>query len=328
MKEIALHIDFLLHTHDCVIVPGLGGFVVNGTGVEKNGLWGLDAPSFEVLFNSKLTYNDGLLAESLMRTNDLSYDVAIKQIDEGCEELKNKLIEHGEVEWDNLGTFKADKENNIIFLANKDYVRPQFFGLTNARFTPVVLTATTDDDNAIPIKTVVQYVSAAIAAAVVLFFVALSYNNSAPNSQYAEIVSKPLIFGTKVDKAKVVKEAEPAVSVAEVEKPVVAASKNSSSSSSSSIAAVVTQPSISSTTTTVAAKRYYIIVGVYEVREIAEKSLSRLRSHGFDTASMIERPMRIDVYSASFATREEAHSYLLNFHKDNPQYKDAWILRR
>ena len=322
MKEIALHIDFLLHTHDCVIVPGLGGFVVNGTGVEKNGLWGLDAPSFEVLFNSKLTYNDGLLAESLMRTNDLSYDVAIKLIEKGCEELKNKLVEHGEVEWDNLGTFKADKENNIIFLANKDYVRPQFFGLTNARFKPVVLTATTDDDNAIPIKAVVRYVSTAIAAAVVLFFVALSYNNSAPDSQYAEIVSKPLIFGTKGDKAKVVKEIQPATNVAEVEKPVVAASNNSSSS-----IAAVTEPSISSTTT-VGAKQYYIIVGVYEVREVAEKSLSRLKSQGFDTASMIERPMRIDVYSASFATREEARTYLFKFHKDNPQYKDAWILRR
>lgn len=326
MNEIALHIDFLLHTHDCVIVPGLGGFVVNGTGVEKNGLWGLDAPSFEVLFNSKLTYNDGLLAESLMRTNDVSYDVAIKQIEKGCEELKNKLIEHGEVVWDNLGTFKAGKENSIIFLANKDYVRPQFFGLTNARFKPVVLTATTDDDNAIPIKTVVRYVSTAIAAAVVLFFVALSYNSTAPNSQYAEIVSKPLIFGSKVDKAKVVKEARPAANVAEVEKLVVATNNSSSSSSSSSIAAVA-EPSISSANT-VAVKRYYIIVGVYEVREIAEKSLSKLKSQGFDTASMIERPMRIDVYSASFATREEAHSYLLKFHKDNPQYKDAWILRR
>ena len=37
MNEIALHIDFLLHTHDCIIVPGLGGFVLNETGVEKNG---------------------------------------------------------------------------------------------------------------------------------------------------------------------------------------------------------------------------------------------------------------------------------------------------
>ena len=69
MDEIALHIDFLLHAHDCIIVPGLGGFVVNEMGVEKNGLWGLDAPTFEIIFNSKLSYNDGLLAESLMKTN-------------------------------------------------------------------------------------------------------------------------------------------------------------------------------------------------------------------------------------------------------------------
>ena len=54
MDEIALHIDFLLHTHDCIIVPGLGGFVVNMTEVERSGLWGLNAPTCELIFNSKL----------------------------------------------------------------------------------------------------------------------------------------------------------------------------------------------------------------------------------------------------------------------------------
>ncbi len=92
MNEIALHIDYLLHTHDCIIVPGLGGFVVNTTDVEKNGLWGLDAPTFELLFNNKLTYNDGLLAESLMKINNVSYDVAIKKIESACKELKSKLL--------------------------------------------------------------------------------------------------------------------------------------------------------------------------------------------------------------------------------------------
>ncbi len=89
MDEIALHIDFLLHTHDCIIVPGLGGFVVNVTDIERNGLWGIDSPSCELIFNNKLTYNDGLLAESLMKTNKISFDVAIKKIDVACEELKN-----------------------------------------------------------------------------------------------------------------------------------------------------------------------------------------------------------------------------------------------
>lgn len=315
MNEVALHIDYLLHSHDCIIVPGLGGFVVNTTDVEKNGLWGLDAPTVELLFNNKLTYNDGLLAESIMKTNNVSYEVAIRHIEAACEELKSKLNKSEEVVWDNLGIFKTNKENNIIFLPNKDYVRPQIFGLANARFKPTVISTTSNDDKAIPVKSIIRYVSTAIAAAVVLFFVVLSFNNNDSKSQYAEMVSKPLIFGSniKASESKIVKETNPTAYIANNDLPATTNTTNADK--------VVTQSPAS-------INRYYIIVGVYEVRDIAEKRLSRLKSEGFNLASMIERPTRLDVYSASFSNRDEARTYLLKFKADNPQYKDAWILKR
>src|SRR5690554_7882222 len=106
MNEIALHIEFLLHTHDCVIVPNLGGFVVNISGVERNGIWGLDAPRCELVFNNKLTYNDGLLAESLMKTNDITFESAVDLIDSACRELKAKISKGEQVIWSNLGLFR------------------------------------------------------------------------------------------------------------------------------------------------------------------------------------------------------------------------------
>ncbi|NLC50043.1 MAG: SPOR domain-containing protein [Bacteroidales bacterium] len=311
MNEIALHIDFLLHTHDCIIVPGLGGFVVNETGVEKNGLWGLDAPAFELIFNSKLTYNDGLLAESLMKTNNISFTRATKLIESASQELRNRLIKSEEVEWDNLGIFKTNKENNIIFLPNKAYVRPQFFGLSNARFKPaaLALTSSSSNENAIPVKSIMRYVSTAIAVAVLFFLVVVSYNNTSPVSQHAEIVSKPLIFGNNPSRMHTAKASQPAA---------FASTNNSPSAEANN----TVTPAQSST------KKYYIVVGVYEVRDVAEKSLSRLKKQGFVNASMIERPTRLDVYSDSFSSREEAQTYLLKFHADNASYRDAWILKR
>ena len=313
MNEIALHINFLLHTHDCIIVPGLGGFVVNETGVEKNGLWGLDAPTFELIFNSKLTYNDGLLAESLMKTNKVSFSRATKLIESASQELLNKLSKNEEVQWDILGTFKINKENNLIFLPNKAYVRPQFFGLSNARFKPaaLALTSSNKNENAIPVSSILRYVSTAIAVAVLFFLVVVSYNNtSSPVSQHAEIVSKPLIFGNNPSRVNTLKANQPATVVA-------------SNSSVNSAEANNTVTATDSST-----KQYYIVVGVYEVRDVAEKSLSRLKKQGFSNASMIERPTRLDVYSDSFSTREEAQTYLLKFHADNASYRDAWILKR
>ena len=312
MNEIALHIDFLLHTHDCIIVPGLGGFVVNETGVEKNGLWGLDAPTFELIFNSKLTYNDGLLAESLMKTNNISFTRATKLIESASQELHSKLVKSEEVQWDNLGTFKINKENNLIFLPNKAYVRPQFFGLSNARFKPaaLVLTSSSKNENAIPVSSIVRYVSTAIAVAVLFFLVVVSYNNtSSPVNQHAEIVSKPLIFGNNSSRANTLKANQPAT--------VVVTNNSPSSDTNSKVA-----------TAQSSRKKYYIVVGVYEVRDVAEKSLSRLKKQGFSNASMIERPTRLDVYSDSFSTREEAQTYLQQFHADNASYRDAWILKR
>ena len=311
MNEIALHIDFLLHTHDCIIVPGLGGFVVNETGVEKNGLWGLDAPSLELIFNSKLTYNDGLLAESLMKTNNISFAQATKQIESASQELKSRLMKSEEVEWDNLGIFKTNKENNIIFLPNKAYVRPQFFGLSNARLKPAALAVTSSNNNvnAIPVRYIMRYVSTAIAVAILFFLVVVSYNSTSPVSQQAEIVSKPLIFGNNPSRTNTPKASQPST---------VAAINNSPSSEANN----TVTPGQSST------KKYYIVVGVYEVRDVAESTLSKLKKQGFVNASMIERPTRLDVYSDSFSSREEAQAYLIKFHADNASYRDAWILKR
>ena len=311
MNEIALHIDFLLHTHDCIIVPGLGGFVVNETGVEKNGLWGLDAPSLELIFNSKLTYNDGLLAESLMKTNNISFAQATKQIESASQELKSRLMKSEEVEWDNLGIFKTNKENNIIFLPNKAYVRPQFFGLSNARLKPAALAVTSSNNNgnAIPVRYIMRYVSTAIAVAILFFLVVVSYNSTSPVSQQAEIVSKPLIFGNNPSRTNTPKASQPST---------VAAINNSASSEANN-----TVTSGQSST-----KKYYIVVGVYEVRDVAESTLSKLKKQGFVNASMIERPTRLDVYSDSFSSREEAQAYLIKFHADNASYRDAWILKR
>ena len=312
MNEIALHIDFLLHTHDCIIVPGLGGFVVNETGVEKNGLWGLDAPTFELIFNSKLTYNDGLLAESLMKTNKLSFAAASRQIDAASQMLRTKLAMSEEVEWGNLGTFKTNKENNIIFLPNKAYVRPQFFGLSNARFKPAALTlsSASNNENTIPVRSTLRYVSTAIAVAMLFFLMVVSYNSNSSVSQHAEIVSKPLIFGNSPSRTQMSKATQPTT----------VAIANNSTASETDNAINTTQQS--------STKKFYIVVGVYEVRDVAEKTLSKLKEQGFVNASMIERPTRLDVYSNSFSSREEAQTYLQQFHADNPSYRDAWILKR
>ena len=321
MDEIALHIEFLLHTHDCVIVPGLGGFVVNVSNIERDGMWGIDAPKCELIFNNKLTYNDGLLAESLMKINNISFESANEKIDNACKELKDKLRKEVQVCWKNLGSFKGltrvNEDNRPTFIPDKYYIRPMFYGLTSARLKPAVLHSSknTYDKNTISLRPFIQYISSGIAIALLFFFIVVSYSNYGSKNQQAEMVSKSLIFSnnnSKVNRSKVVKsinEIKTNIAVNDKEN-ILPISRNSD----------LTQSSASS--------NYYIIVGVYEVKDIAEKTLGSLKKKGFNDASILKRAGRLDVYSASFSDENAANDFLKKFRVENPEYNDAWLLER
>ena len=78
---ITRHIADLLHHHDCVIVPGLGGFIkaykparIIHTTHE------FFPPSGTVAFNSGLAVNDGILANHIASAENISYREALSTI--------------------------------------------------------------------------------------------------------------------------------------------------------------------------------------------------------------------------------------------------------
>lgn len=77
MKNLFSHIEYLLYSHDCVIVPQLGAFVVRHVPAEYNPLTSTFLPPREqILFNPELTHSDGLLAASVARSSGVSYQQA------------------------------------------------------------------------------------------------------------------------------------------------------------------------------------------------------------------------------------------------------------
>ena len=75
MIELAQHIEVLLLENDCVIVPGLGGFVAHYTPAmrvaEENG-FSVPLPVLSD-FNPQLKMNDGLLVQSYMAVYDTEF---------------------------------------------------------------------------------------------------------------------------------------------------------------------------------------------------------------------------------------------------------------
>ena len=107
MLELVRHIEYLLTEHDCVLVPGLGGFVLQYVPARfSEDRKSIQPPGKQITFNSSLSYNDGLLAQSLMRTLDIDYGKAVAMIEHWVDEIKRSFSEPGDsYAFGELGTF-------------------------------------------------------------------------------------------------------------------------------------------------------------------------------------------------------------------------------
>jgi len=72
--QLSGYISELLYENDCVIIPGFGGFVGNYSSAKIHPVnHTFYPPSKNILFNSKLTSDDGLLLHSVSIGENISY---------------------------------------------------------------------------------------------------------------------------------------------------------------------------------------------------------------------------------------------------------------
>ncbi len=114
--DITAHIRELLFGHDCVIVPGFGGFIGNHTPAHIEKSTGTFFPPVkQISFNRNLNHNDGLLIGKISGSSDLNYRDARNLVDEFVSELRNKLNKGEKVIFDNIGTFLNNQEGSVQF---------------------------------------------------------------------------------------------------------------------------------------------------------------------------------------------------------------------
>jgi len=139
MQDINKYISGLLFIHDCVILPGFGGFVTNYRAAEHNDMSNtFFPPKKDVLFNKNLTYNDGLLINYLAKNLNISYPEAEERIWDEVQKAWLKLDKGEEVIFDGVGTFKYDKNGNLNFMpAETENFLTDAYGLASFRFPPL-----------------------------------------------------------------------------------------------------------------------------------------------------------------------------------------------
>ena len=111
----------LLIAHDCVIIPDLGAFIANPQSAQVENKSVLHPPKKKIAFNSSIQQNDGLLAKYIEQKEKIGYTAALIKISVFVEDTKSKLNQRRKVFLDQIGTFSADNEGNIIFEADYSF---------------------------------------------------------------------------------------------------------------------------------------------------------------------------------------------------------------
>lgn len=322
MNQLISHIEFLLHDHNCVIIPDFGGFVVNGVSPQRDGIAVFHAPVCELVFNRDLTHNDGLIAQLYMKNGNMTFESAMQKVAQDIQLLKRQLREQRHVDMGKLGAFDMHDDKRFVYTPG-EFIRPALFGLTRATLKPLIqmqpaVAAPKNENRQGWTRNAV--ITAAGAAAVILLMFLLPVSDTSLARQSARMLSET---GWSKPKAS-----PPVSSIAMTDE--LAANETPIAEEQSIASNEINMPAVDITGQDAVndLPRYYIVMGVYKGMESAQKTTELLLEEGFHQTGLLERPDRIDVYAASFTDENAAKVYLKEVHKKFSGHNDAWILKR
>ncbi len=120
MNTLTLHIEYLLLKHDCVIVPGLGALLNVRQPARYDEVRKMWLPmTREVRFNAALTHDDGLLASSYARKEQVPYAEGREMLTDAVNRLLSALREEELVTLGRIGTLST-REGTLVFSPRLD----------------------------------------------------------------------------------------------------------------------------------------------------------------------------------------------------------------
>jgi Sporulation related domain. len=275
--DITAFIRELLFSHDCVIVPGFGGFIgnYNPARIDKSTST-FYPPVKQISFNRNLSHNDGLLVGRISESAKVNYGDARNLVEEYVASLKKKLEKGEKIVFDNIGIFINNQEGNIQFEPDTSVnYHLDSFGLESFHFQPLEgydvrtrITRHIDKDPAKRASTRKILWRAAVIVPLLAVIVAVSFKTNIFKSRVESTSLNPLASAEFESNKSAVDEKATAEKILPETVPV-------------SPAIII--PAVSSTDS------YCIITGSFRSRENAETQLGMLKKEGF-TPEIINAP--------------------------------------
>jgi cell division protein FtsN len=323
MDPMIAFIENLLYTHDCVIIPHFGGFVLNTQDFQLDDAQVIHPKSKWVAFNERLQSDDGLLATHWAKEKGISQKQAFAAVHQFGQTLSAQIKEAKQFPFGNIGVFQVSKSGRLQFEPNQTLnfdlnqygLQPVSIGIkkTKPSLQANPVEKSTEDQpmaEPAPVKRTRQHQFYTYVVLAFLFGGVAAYYLTEPNSRYVNSSFSPLTIRIK-------KEAKPAITKADskaiespmpVEKP---AAENID----------VTPKPVSS--------GIYLVVGSFKTEAKAAICQAELLTKGFDEVTIIEKKAGEGHYRVSVGevTNFEA-GYAEAARLKTEKKLDIWVYKR
>ncbi|TSA31924.1 MAG: hypothetical protein D4R64_17155 [Porphyromonadaceae bacterium] len=339
--EVIQAIRKLLFLEDCIIIPGLGGFVSQyRPAVIDKATGTFIPPAKEIVFNRELVQNDGTLVNFIAEKSGISMDVARKQVDRFVEEAKKKLEQNDPVFIYGIGQFIQDKNRKIRFQADAGTnLFLESFGLASFHLREVA------HENNIKSYSTVEFPIAeitkahsnhnlrriAIAMPLLIAFSLLPYNSRVTDtltSSSASMVPEPSLFrlnypdAPRRDTAKaIVFPIRDSVTPEIVTREIV----TSDSVTSDKVKREdVKKEVVGSEDVKTVVRKFPVIAGCFKIKSNAGRLHKQLIEKGYPAMIAVSRNGLYKVSMESFASRQEALAGLTRLKQAEPGM-ELWV---
>ena len=298
---LANYINDLLYRYNCVIIPDFGGFVTNKISAKINRASNtFYPPSKQITFNSHLKVNDGLLANYIALSENISFEKASNIIAISVIKWKNE-IKTKPIQIAAVGVLTLNESGQIIFEPNKkiNYLTESF------GFTPIESESITRSKaHVIPLIPIVEmeerkgipaFIKYAATAAVLLTLSFVGNNVYQQNKQQTILASQEKAIEKRIQSATFV------------------------------IANPLPTLELNVAKKLVIEKKYHVVAGAFQFPENAKRKVNQLKEQGYNARILgVNKWGLIEVAFNSFADRNDAINNLYKI--QDTVSGDAWLL--
>jgi len=334
--DLYRYIKELLFIHDCVIIPGFGGFVTDYRPARINHESNtIVPPGKDIRFNRSLTHNDGLLISFISEQKGIGYVDSKRMVTGFVNEVNRKLEKGKRVVFEEVGTFYYDRYGNLQFEpdATSNFL-PDSYGLYEFALTPLeeydvekrIRKKFADKEPsrtnvrrkvlwrvAIAVPLLVALVVIPLKTDLLKFRTNVSSLNPISNT---DVVDSNTEQPEEAIQPEVIEEEIAGENQLEADNEIRQAALPEESDGVEEGTAAETIPSV----------EYYIIAGSFRILGNAERYKERLAGQGYSSTVMKQVNGLHRVTLNGYPTKEEAVSALAELRKD-PSNKELWILR-